>query len=294
MVSRRQWVLQFSANAKPGLYLIVTLVLTWIFEFAAVALGDRLSDWGVLLVASPALLVPPLVAIALVYGKHGPAFQRDYWQRVVGIRRIPPVWYAVILLYFPLKSCLAALFDWLQGGSGIAPETLTRFLERPLMVVPTVIFWFLFGPLPEELGWRGYALDGLQARYNALVSSLIVGIVWSLWHLPLFLIPGTWQADTLGFATPAFWRFMLALVVESPLYAWIYNNCDRATLAPILFHFVGNSFGELFALSPRAEAYNFTLSIVTVIFVAIAWKPATLTREKYIAQPVVRNGESRH
>ncbi len=46
----------------------------------------------------------------------------------------------------------------------------------------------LIGPLSEELGWRGYALDALQARWSAAASSLVVGLAWSLWHLPLFFI----------------------------------------------------------------------------------------------------------
>jgi hypothetical protein len=145
--------------------------------------------------------MPLAVAAGLTHLKHDRPFQRDYWRRIIDFRRISGCWYAVIILYTPVKSGLAALIDILLGGEGIAPEVLARFAEQPLLIVPTIIFWLLFGPVPEEPGWRGYALDGLQARRNALSASLIVGVVWSLWHLPLFFIEGTWQAEQVGLGT---------------------------------------------------------------------------------------------
>jgi membrane protease YdiL (CAAX protease family) len=182
----------------------------------------------------------------------------------------------VIALFYPLKTGLAALIDAAQGGWGMAPEGVTRLLDQPLLIAPTLVFWLLFGPLPEEPGWRGYALDGLQARHSALGGSLIVGVVWMAWHLPLFFIDGTWQAERLGVGTLLFWLWMINVIVESVLYTWIYNNTGRSILAAILFHFVGNAFGELFAISPQAEIYSTGLSVAAVLLVIAFWGAATL------------------
>ncbi len=83
------------------------------------------------------------------------------------------------------------------------------FLRRLMLLLPLLIL----GPLSEELGW-GYALDRLQTRWDALTSSLILGVIWSLWHLPLFYIVGTSQYlyDT------SFLRFMLGTTTISILY----------------------------------------------------------------------------
>jgi membrane protease YdiL (CAAX protease family) len=93
-------------------------------------------------------------------------------------------------------------------GSGIQPEALADLARQPLLIVPMFLFWLIFGPVPEEPGWRGYALDGLQARRSALPADLILGVVWALWHLPLHSMRGTWQADAVGFATQQFWFHM--------------------------------------------------------------------------------------
>jgi membrane protease YdiL (CAAX protease family) len=86
----------------------------------------------------------------------------------------------VIFLSQPLISLLAALVVTLQGSTGIEPEIITQFIEQPLLIVPMVIWWLIFGPVIEEPDWRGYGLDGLQARHSALLSSLIIGAVWAL------------------------------------------------------------------------------------------------------------------
>lgn len=134
----------------------------------------------------------------------------------------------------------------------------------------------MFGPIPEELGWRGYALDRLQVKHTALNASLILGMVWALWHLPLFFIEGTYQ-QRLGVGTWFFWNFMLSVAIGSVIQTWVFNNTNRSTLAAILLHFTGNFVGELFALSERAEIFSFGLWAFVAIFVTTVWGPKTLT-----------------
>lgn len=271
--NRKQLV--FSTQARPWLFLALTLGVTWLLGFTAVLLQNQLPNVLILALAYGGGLTPIGFALLLAR-RHGRSFWRDFWRRMVDWRRIGRRWLAVIVLFYPLKTALAALIDLAQGGWGIAPEGITRLLEQPLLIVPVLFFWLLFGPVPEEPGWRGYALDGLQSHHGALVSSLVVGVVWMAWHLPLFFLAGTWQAEYLGFGTLLFWLWMINVIVESVLYTWIYNNTDRTILAAILFHFVGNAFGELFAISPQAEIYSTALSVAAVLLVIAIWGAGTL------------------
>lgn len=260
-----------SGHTYPWRFLALTLGITWTFQFGLVVLMD---DVPVALALLPSL-APTLVALWLLYQRHDAEYRRDYWRRVFEYRRIGWVWWAVILLYYPLKSLVGALIDVLNGGTGIEVELS---IEQPLMLVPILIYWLFFGPVPEELGWRGYALDGLQDRMSALRASLILGIIWALWHVPLYFIDGTFQADEVGWLSQRFWIFMLSIVLESILYTWIFNNTNRSTLSAIVFHFVGNAFGESFALSQQAEIYSFGIMIGIVIAVILIWKPGMLTQ----------------
>ena len=81
----------------------------------------------------------------------------------------------------------------------------------------------ILGPLSEEIGWRGYALERLQTRWNALTSSLIVGLVWALWHLPLFMMVGTSQYEL----RIPFIGFLIGFPVAAFVGGWVM---ERTTL----------------------------------------------------------------
>ena len=254
------------------LFLALTLVITWLLAFSAAGLQPIMPGIWISVLRYLGGAMPLLVTLLLLLTAEDAPARRDFWQRLIDVRRIRPIWWLVILLFIPLKSGLAALIDVLLGGWGMAPEALTEFLIKPLTILPTLLFWLIFGPLPEEPGWRGYALDGLQVRRSAWFASLAVGLVWAAWHLPLFFIEGTWQAETIGLGTQRFYLYMLSILLQSFLYTWLFNNTNRSILAAILFHFSTNAFGELVELSPRAEIINFVLLVLVVVTLLIFHK----------------------
>jgi membrane protease YdiL (CAAX protease family) len=205
--------------------------------------------------------------------------RRDYWKRIIDFKRIPGKWYLVIFLFVPILNGLAALLDVLTGGNGATwGEAARNVLSDPLSIIPSILFASLI-PFIEELGWRGYVLDRLQEKQSALASSLILGVVWSLWHLPLFFVPGSYQAG-LGVGTLAFWLFMIGIVPLNLPFTWVYNNTGRSILAVILFHSMVNFTGELIALTERADTLSILLWFVVAIGIATGWGAKTFTREK--------------
>jgi membrane protease YdiL (CAAX protease family) len=212
-----------------------------------------------------------------MYAVHGRDSQRDYWRRLIDLRRIGVGWYGVIFLMVPVLAGLAALGDVLLGGAGARLETAAGLSTRPWSVLPLVVFTLVFGPLPEELGWRGYALDGLQRQRSALTSSLILGTVWSLWHLPLFFIPGTYQQG-LGVGSLSFWLFLIGPVAQSVLMTWIYNNTQRSTLSAVLFHFMINLTGQLFELTRDADLYQVLLQVAAAVAITAIWGGKAMRR----------------
>lgn len=102
------------------------------------------------------------------------------------------------------------------------------------------------GPLGEELGWRGYLLNELNTRFSRLKSALITGIIWSVWHLPLWFISGYNGISLLLYCV----FFTTGLVAMSVIMACIYSGRDRNLLYPILLHFMLNFTGRLFDFDP--------------------------------------------
>ena len=267
--------------ASPWIYFLATFLWSSIFGGLAILKDLSMESAGGLVLVLLAGAGPMVTGIAFTYLTRDKAGQRDYWKRIIDFKRIPFKWYLVIFLFVPALNSLAALLDRMTGGSGATwGESALNLLTDPASIFFSILFASMI-PFIEELGWRGYALDRLQEKRSALASSLILGVVWSVWHLPMFFVRDSYQAS-LGIGTPAFWLFLFGIVPLTFALTWIYNNTGRSTLAVILFHSMVNFTGELIALSERADTFSIYLWFVVAICLAAGWSLKALPRKKVV------------
>ena len=140
----------------------------------------------------------------------------------------------------------------------------------PLMIGGIVVStWPQAG---EEVGWRGYALPRLAARLGLGAASVLLGVIWALWHLPLFLIPGT---GTDGQSFPVYLVHVIALSVAM---SWLYWKAHGSLLLVMVMHAaVNNTTGIVPAAVPgAANALSFAASFVAWATVAISWAVAAV------------------
>ena len=148
------------------------------------------------------------------------------WARQLLVWRVG-VRYWVIALLLPAAIMVIA------GGIGIVAfgSTLTLLSIEQGTVYPLMMaFVLLAGGGNEEPGWRGFALPRLQARYSALYSSLIIGLGWAVWHLPLFALPWSSQA---GLSLPL---WTAAIFAQSVVFTWFYNSTNGSVLLAMVLH----------------------------------------------------------
>jgi membrane protease YdiL (CAAX protease family) len=256
------------------IYFIVAIGFSWLFWIPATLMDGSIlgSPWAILLYIGG--VGPAIAGILLTYLERNRRTWEEYWQRAFDVRRIGVRWYLVILCAYPLVT-IALTF--MENGFIQFTESFINTLAQPVQIIPFILFIFVFGPFPEELGWRGYALDELQKRLSALWSSLFLGTVWALWHVPLFFMQGTYQFE-LGFNSPAFWRFMISIVAISVFYTWIYNNNRRSTLSAALFHFSVNFTGNIFEVSSNIELQRIILLFLIALAVVAFYGAKDLSR----------------
>lgn len=252
----------------------------WTWTFWALAALWGVSVWELpaivfFVIGGAGVFLGGIVMSRLTYGPRG---LRDLWRRLVDPTRIGAWWWAALLLLYPALTLAAAGIAMALGATAqpIDPAAATARLASPLGLLAMMGFILIIGPLPEEIGWRGYLLDRLQARWNALTASLVLGIVWWSWHLPLFVLPGYF--DAFGRAAPTPLDFLYGIVPAAILYTWIYNNTRRSVLAVIVLHFMQNFTGEFLGLAEEARPIRLGLEIAVAVAV-VAWSgPATFRR----------------
>lgn len=270
-----------SNRSSPWLYFALAFGWSWLFWVPAALSGQNVMRFPVVTLLVLGGLGPPLAGILLMYLEQDSEGRRDYWRRVVDFKRISPAWWAVILLFAPVRSLLAIIVGLLAGEPLPAFDTALGLLSEPLSIVPFVVYTLLYGPLPEELGWRGYALGRLQEKWSALASSLVLGVMWGLWHLPMFFMEGTYQQAELSVGSMRFWlNFCVSIVALTILMTWVYNNTRRSILSAILIHFMGNLMGEVLNLPDQMEYYKAIVTVVAAIVVVGVWGPRRLSREQ--------------
>jgi membrane protease YdiL (CAAX protease family) len=263
-----------SMNDRTGravwVFFALTYVVSWLFWIPAALFGQDFtsSAWAI-----PYLLGgfgPSVAGVIMVYRTAGEEERRDFWQRVIDFRRISAGWYLFIALIFPALFAASVGLGRLLGAPSPGFDALTQVAANPLALVGLVVIGILGGPLSEELGWRGFALDRLQKRWSPLASSLIVAPFWWAWHLPLFFMSGTTQ-HAWGFGTLAFWLFLIGIVPLSILHTWVYNRNDRSTLAAILLHFAYNfTLGLVYPFSLTVNLLQVVSLLVTAISIVVA------------------------
>ncbi len=222
----------------------------------------------------------PLVAAILVTG----IFERGAGLKTLFRRAFDThfrkIWWLPIFLVLPLL--VIGAFYLAAGIDGVTPPFPPE--ANPPWMLFFVFFSVLFlsGPFEEEFGWRGYALPRLQAKYSALVSSLILGIIWALWHVPQFLIPN----NGMFYKTPI-WTFIPTVTAATVIFTWIYNHTNGSLLASLLTHTMFNLSMFLFPVLDTKYGYLLVLAFFAIGAVAIVlvFGPRALQREKKDVNP---------
>ena len=259
-----------TTRAFPVEYFVLAFAFTWLFWVpAALEAQGLISQLPV-----PATFLGafgPLVAAVVVTAlEGGRAGLRSLLSRVVRWR-VAPIWYGVATLG-PLLIMLGAIaLHVVLGGQ---PPSLGLLIGALPTLVFVSVYMMITVALGEEVGWRGYALPALQARYGALTSSVILGVMWALWHLPVFFNP-----DTLYSNLP-FLQFLAYIVPFAVLTTWVFNSTGGSVLMAMFFHAVLNASSELWKTIPEysvkpatavegiAENVHFSLMMTIVVGVA--------------------------
>ena len=203
-----------------------------------------------------ALAGPTLSAVIVTWILDGRSGLRDFFKRYIQWRAGLGWWlfilFGILLALNTFASFILGLSVWTEFLGNIGLILITYLM--------TLIAGVILGPLWEEPGWRGFALPRLQQQFGPLVGTIILGVLWALWHLPGFL--GGWMTGGIS-------SLIVSGIAFSIIATWVYNNTRSSILLMILFHSSSNA-----AISVGARVLPTDLSPSMHEFVFSGWIPA--------------------
>lgn len=256
-------------------FFIITFIFSWLLwlpfvlsGFEVIQLSEAVSSLMTLAVMIGAF-GPMIAAVILIGRKEGKPGIKQFFRKAFSFR-IKPIYY---LLAFLLPMIITAISHYIVNFTGIdiLPDNLfPENLAIPVivLVVPYFLFILIAGGGQEEFGWRGYAQQPLQQRFGILGGSILLGIIWGVWHLPLWVMPGE------GHAYYSFFAFLIYTVSTSVIIGWLYNASGKKLVIAWIIHAVGNVSVPFFPIMHMADVaqpgYWVWVSVSTLVAICLS------------------------
>ncbi len=214
-------------------------------------------------------LVPLVVAMGFLFLRHDRRYRSDYWCRLLdprGVGRMLALALVIPVAVTVFSVGVAPLFggDGLRRAASSAPQGLS--------LVGLIAYSLIFGPIPEEMAWRGYALPLILGEVRSyILASGLFGLYWAVWHVPLFFIPGTYQYE-LGLMSSHGAMFFISLLATAFLYTWVLVRGRGSIMACIFLHWSVNFSGELLQPGLPAEILRTTIWVLIAAVLCWSWR----------------------
>jgi membrane protease YdiL (CAAX protease family) len=262
---------------KPVQFFLVTYALTWvpwgIAAYFSYQEGMEVYRQVFFFLGG---LGPTLSVLFFVLGSKSPDLKRDFFDRLTNLRRSRPWYFLIAALLFPALAVFSVFVSTVFGQS----------LDQ-LAVVGDFILWLpllFLAPLFEEPGWRGYGVESLRSKFGVFASTLMLAVLWSLWHWPLPFIKGTYQYDV-AHTQPIYilnllvdqrmyvLNFFLGMIPLTFIFNWVYYRSSRSILAIILIHVSLNAPPEMLSIAKVTKLLETPINTVfAILVVAFNWR----------------------
>jgi membrane protease YdiL (CAAX protease family) len=233
-------------SAELTVFFGLTFALAWLcwFPFVLSELGALSLPTGIASNASLSYVIilaaggaPMAAAIIVTFYFHRLSGLRELFKAVL-LWRVPFRWYAAAF-FTPVSAYAGAAIIYrvfVSDGTYTLP-TIAQILNAFIGTFPFLLVLIIY----EELGWRGFALPRLQVFHNPLKASVILGMIWSVWHFPYWFIHSYPYTKSLVMACLALASGTLSVMALTILMTWIYNSAKGSVLLMMILHAANNT-----------------------------------------------------
>jgi len=225
----------------PIRFFTVTFLWSWLFMAILFLISKRAISSGNNAnfdkISYPFIIIsafgPAVGAIFSLYTLDGKDSIKYFFESFFSLNFGFIAWISIFLILG-----VSAFVSWFIPG--ILRKKLNFNINNLYKFPVILLLMTLLGGGQEEIGWRGYILPFLENKYGLLFGSLILGIIWAIWHLPLWFIPGSDQKQLNFFA------FLLQCIGLSFLFSWIIEISGDRLLSVLIAHGAYNAILSIF------------------------------------------------
>jgi membrane protease YdiL (CAAX protease family) len=257
-------------------YWVLALAISWLIWLPLIFQVQGWANWNVpFALHYLGAFGPMLAALLMTWLLGGTEGLKELWSRIIRWRVGWVSWLAAVgspvALFVFAALVSAAIFKALPDLTQLGQVNYLPYLG--VWVLPLWLATYGFG---EEIGWRGFALPRLQNGRSALWASVILGGMWSAWHLPTFFYLETYLR--LGLAV--FPMFALGIIAGAIVLTWLYNTARGSLLMVALWHALFDLVTATRATDVTMQTVMSVVIMVWAVVIVVVFKPANLSRER--------------
>ena len=255
-------------NRNPWKFFLLTFAYSWVIWIPSVldGIGIKLpfdvAEYSIVVVIIGAF-APIMAAITLVAQDAGWKGTKAFLGQALDFH-FKPI-YLVIALALPVL--IHAIAHYLAPAVGLDVAKTLFPTETPVapivLAIPYFILMLVIGGGQEEFGWRGYAQEPLQRKIGVIPASLVIGVIWGIWHLPLWFMTGDLHSAY------SFLAFVIMTTSISIMYAWLYNSSGKKLIVVMFFHAMNNTAAPLLpflhGIEGKPESAYWIYAVVNVL-----------------------------
>lgn len=251
---------------RPVLFFAVTYFFTWIFWIPAIFAPENIGAALMMI----GLLAPAVVSTVFVMTSGSEPLKRDLKNKIFGFYKVK--WKNVMLACCVFAVIIAAsILLSLAFGQSVDQFSFTDDFSFTGVGIAGALLTILLASIIEEVGWKGYCEDSIGDYMNWFRESLIFGVIWSFWHLPLIFIEGTYQAGLM--ADPLYViNFFVSGIPLGFIITWVYLVSDRSILACMVFHLFVNFMQEKIDMTPETKCVETIVVTAATVIIVLANK----------------------
>ena len=262
---------QLSKKKIVSIYIALTLILTWVIQFIPIILNMDNSNTSISSFDIASIffviggMLPSLLGGIFVLVLYKKENIKDFLKRCLIPNKNSLIAIVLSLLLICLECFISQMISKMLGAGNLGFMGLKMILTNPLMLFYFLFWGLISGPLSEEFGWRGFLSDMLLNKNNIVKSSLFIGFIWGIWHLPLFFYPAQIQYEFAHTSFILVIAFILSCMSNALVYSLMYVISNRKVFPIFFLHMFENIILTGAMIYPFSDIYKIVVNPVTII-----------------------------